>query len=124
TNLPLLRADERKLKQILVNVLSNGIKFTPPGGLVSLSATTTVSGAIQVAISDTGIGIAEQDIPTAIARFGRVERTIDRKYPGTGLGLPLAIDLIRLHGGTFDIASTVGEGTTVTLLFPPEPSGR
>ncbi len=119
-SLPLLRADERKLKQVFVNLLSNGVKFTPPGGRVSLSASINPAGALQLLVTDTGIGMAEQDIPTAVARFGRVERTIDRKYPGTGLGLPLAIDLIKLHGGTFDISSTVGEGTSVTVLFPAD----
>lgn len=122
--LPLLLADERRLKQILVNLISNSIKFTPPGGRVWISGTTSETGAVHIAISDTGIGMSKRDLPTAMARFGRVENAIVRKYPGTGLGLPLAVDLIELHGGSVDIESITGKGTTVTVMFPPERSVR
>ena len=118
--LPQLRGDARRLKQILINILSNSIKFTPAGGRISLASALLDGGGLELAITDTGIGIAEQDIPIAKARFGRIESAANRKYPGTGLGLTLAIELMKLHGGDLEISSTVGKGTTVTLLFPPE----
>ncbi len=118
--LPQLRGDARRLKQILINILSNSIKFTPAGGRISLRAGLLDRGELQITVADTGIGIAEQDIPTAKARFGRIESAANRKYPGTGLGLTLAIELMKLHGGDLEISSAVGKGTTVTLLFPSE----
>ena len=118
-NLPQLLGDARRLKQVLINILSNSIKFTPPGGRITL-ATSLENGGLKIVVADTGIGIAEEDIPTAKARFGRIESAANRKYPGTGLGLTLAIELMKLHGGDLDITSAVGKGTTVTLSFPPE----
>ena len=119
-HLPALRADERRLKQILINILSNSVKFTPSGGTVGITGTLQDNGALRIEINDTGIGIAEDDIATARARFGRIESAANRKHPGTGLGLTLAIELTRLHGGELDLRSVVGEGTTVSLLFPRE----
>ena len=123
-NLPLLRADETRLKQILVNLVSNGVKFTPAGGKVQMSASTTQRGAVRIEVSDTGIGIAEKDFPKVLSLFGRVEDSAKRQNPGTGLGLPLSLDLAKLHGGIMDITSTAGKGTTVSIRFPPERSIR
>jgi two-component system, cell cycle sensor histidine kinase PleC len=75
---------------------------------------------LTIAIADTGIGIAAQDIPRALERFGQVDSSLSRKYEGTGLGLPLSKRLMELHGGRLDIESVVGSGTTVTITFPAE----
>ncbi len=103
-DIPLLLADGRKIQQILTNVLSNAIKFTPAGGRITVSARRGEGGALQVAVSDTGIGIAKQDLPTAISRFGQVDNDINRRSRGTGLGLPLAMELAELHGGELVIS--------------------
>ncbi len=118
--LPALRADERKLKQILVNLLSNAVKFTDTGGEVTLRAWCRMDSGYVFQIVDTGIGIAPEDIPKALARFGQVDGDLDRQYEGTGLGLPLTKALVELHGGVLDLQSQVGVGTTVTVRFPPE----
>ncbi len=113
----LLFADYRRLRQMLLNLLSNAVKFTPRGGDVVLSAT---QGAreLRIAVSDTGIGMATQDIPKALERFGQVDASLSRKYAGTGLGLPLTKALAELHGATLSIDSAPGAGTTVTIAFP------
>ena len=108
------------MKQILVNLLSNGVKFTAKEGAVRIATSVTEHGEICFEIRDRGIGMSEEDLEVAKSRFGRIESSAQSKYPGTGLGLPLASDLTRLHGGQLDIESQVGEGTTVVVLFPPE----
>jgi signal transduction histidine kinase len=117
-DLPYLRADERRVRQILLNLLSNAIKFTPSGGSITLRAFETQAG-LAIAVTDTGIGIAAEDIPTALERFGQVDNRLARKFEGTGLGLPLCKRLMELHDGTLEITSVVGSGTTVTVTFPP-----
>ncbi len=117
--LPYLFADERKLKQILLNVLSNGIKFTPAGGEVVI-AVAEQDGSIIITIRDTGIGIAEADIPKAFEAFGQIDNRLSRKYEGTGLGLPLATAMVRQHNGELTLTSKVGVGTTVTIAIPAQ----
>ena len=119
-SLPALRADSRRMKQILLSVLSNGVAFTPKGGRVTLSAVNAETGGLRIIVMDTGHGMSETDIPLAKARFGRVETAATSRPSGAGLGLPLAIELARLHGGRLDISSRPGEGTTVTIDLPPE----
>jgi PAS domain S-box-containing protein len=119
-SLPALYADERKIKQILLNLVSNGIKFTPAGGFVRVEARLGEGGGIEIEVRDNGIGIAEEDIPRALERFGQVADVMTRKHSGTGLGLPLAIGMVELHGGRLEITSEVGKGTTVTVKFPPD----
>ncbi len=119
-DLPALRADERKLKQILVNLLANAIKFTDAGGKVILKVRCRADDGFAFQIIDNGIGIAPEDIPKALSRFGQIDGDLDRQYEGTGLGLPLTKALVELHGGTLDLQSQVGSGTTVTVRFPPE----
>ena len=118
--LPALRADERKLKQILVNLLSNAVKFTDAGGEVTLRAWCRMDSGYVIQIVDTGIGIAPEDIPKALSRFGQVDADLNRQYEGTGLGLPLTKALVELHGGVLDLQSEVSVGTTVTVRFPAE----
>jgi signal transduction histidine kinase len=91
---------------------------------VQLGATLTETGGIRMTVTDTGIGMAEQDIPIAMARFGRIHRADTYSHSGTGLGLPLSIELTKLHGGTVDITSAIGSGTCVTLQFPPNRTHR
>jgi signal transduction histidine kinase len=114
-----IRADERRLRQILINLLSNAVKFTSEGGHVRLSSAQK-NGGLAIAVSDTGIGMAPDDIPTALTPFGQVDSKVRRKQEGTGLGLPLARQLVELHGGTFVIESKINVGTTVTFVLPPE----
>ncbi len=117
-DLPLLCADERKLRQILVNLLTNAVKFTDEGGKITMRAWCRTDSGFVFQIADVGIGIAPEDIPKALSQFGQVDSDLNRKYEGTGLGLPLTKALVELHGGCFDLQSQVGVGTTVTLRFP------
>ena len=117
-NLPDVRADDRKLQQVLVNILSNAVKFTPPGGSISITGDYAPDQGLRITIADTGIGIAPNDIAKVLEPFGQVENGLLRRYNGTGLGLPLAKAIIELHGGTLDLESRLSEGTTVTLVLP------
>jgi PAS domain S-box-containing protein len=119
-DIPGLRADERKLKQILTNLLTNAIKFTERGGRVTLRAWCRLESGCVIQIVDTGIGIALEDIPKVLSQFGQVDSPLNRKHQGTGLGLPLTKALVELHGGSMDLQSALGQGTTVTLRFPAE----
>jgi signal transduction histidine kinase len=128
-HLPALRADERKLKQVLVNLLSNAVKFTKPGGFVTLTAWCDERSGFVLQVQDSGIGMAQQDVPKALTQFGQIDSALNRQYEGTGLGLPLSKTLTELHGGTLDLQSEPGVGTTVTLRLPaarlrPAPAGR
>lgn len=116
----ILKADSKRLKQILLNLLSNAVKFTPENGKVSLLARINNNGSLTIEVSDTGIGIAQKDISKAMATFGQVDSKLSRRYEGTGLGLPLTKKLTELMGGTFEIKSEVGLGTTITLGFKKE----
>jgi signal transduction histidine kinase len=118
--LPNLRADTLKLKQILINLLSNAIKFTDTGGKVTLKAWCSDQGGYVFQVIDTGIGIALEDIPKALSPFQQIDNMLNRKYEGTGLGLPLSKTLAEMHGGSLDLQSQVGVGTTVTVRFPAE----
>jgi signal transduction histidine kinase len=114
-----IRADDKRLRQILINLLSNAVKFTPEGGEVRVSCVRK-DHVLAVAVSDTGIGIAPEDLPKALKRFGQIDTKVSRKVEGTGLGLPLVKHLVELHGGTFTIESQVGVGTTAIVHFPLE----
>ena len=113
-------ADELRLEQVLLNLASNAVKFTPAGGRVTIAATLALSGEAVITVADTGIGMAPEDIPRALQPFGQIDNSLSRPHGGTGLGLPLAQRLVELHGGTMTIDSTLGKGTTVTLVLPPE----
>ena len=115
---PALYADERKIKRILVNLMTNAVKFTEAGGKITIKAWCRPESGYVIQVADTGIGIAPDDIPKALAQFGQVNSDRDRAYEGTGLGLPLSKALVELHGGAFDLQSEVGVGTTVTVRFP------
>ncbi len=115
---PDLRGEEKAVKQIIVNLLTNAIKFTPEGGDITVTGSINESGEMLIAIKDTGIGIAPEHIAVVLAPFGQIESALSRKNQGTGLGLPLTKALAELHGGNLSIESEVGVGTTVTLTFP------
>jgi len=113
----LMKGDVAKLRQIFLNLLSNAIKFTEKGGSVSLSA-ATVSDNIVVTVTDTGIGMDPQDVEVALQPFAQVDNRLERRYEGTGLGLPLTKALVDLHNGSMAIDSARGKGTRITITFP------
>ena len=115
---PLIHGDGRLVKQVFLNVLGNAIKFTPAGGSVSVTQQIGADGNLRVAFRDTGIGIAAADIATVLEPFVQVESAFARKHGGAGLGLPLVKKIMELHGGSISLDSTLGAGTTVTLMFP------
>ena len=117
-SLPRLRADERKVKQMILNLLSNAIKFTPAGGDIRLAVSVDEGGDLILEVQDNGIGIAAQDFERALEPFSQVDSGLNRKYPGTGLGLPLTKLFVELHGGSMTLESALGEGTKVSLRFP------
>jgi signal transduction histidine kinase len=112
-----LRADELRVRQIVLNLLSNAVKFTPRNGRVSVRVAERDDG-LAIAITDTGIGMNEAEIEIALQPFAQVENLLTRKYEGTGLGLPIVNSLVALHGGRLVIESAPGSGTTATVVFP------
>ena len=121
-DLPEIVADRRAVNQILINLISNAIKFTPRGGRVSVSA--ICDGArLAVAVEDTGVGIGEADLPRLGEAFFQARASYDRRHDGTGLGLSIVKGLVRLHGGDMDIRSRLGDGTQVTVRLPIDCEG-
>jgi len=119
-DLPRLWADERAIRQICLNLFSNAIKFTPPGGEIWLKSGWTASGGQYISVKDTGPGIPEEEIPIVLASFGQGSNSIKSAEQGAGLGLPIAKSLVDLHGGTFTLKSRLRIGTEVIVTFPPE----
>ncbi len=117
-SLPRLWADERALRQIVLNVLSNAIKFTPPGGEIAIKVGWTSSGGQYVSVKDNGPGIPESEMPTVLASFGRGSLAIKTAEQGSGLGLPIVKGLVDLHGGGFQLVSKPREGTEAIVTFP------
>ncbi len=116
-----IKADPKRLKQALLNLLSNSVKFTPENGSVTLEMIKNAQDkVVLIKVVDTGIGMEEKDIPKALASFGQIDNKLSRKYEGTGLGLPLTKKLVELMGGKFEITSKLGVGTTVTIIFKHE----
>jgi two-component system cell cycle sensor histidine kinase PleC len=116
-NLPSLWVDPTRLRQVLLNLLSNAVKFTPQGGTVSITA-MAADGQAVIRVKDTGVGIRPDDLPRVVLPFAQANHERTRRGEGTGLGLPLSKGLVELHGGTFEIASRLGIGTTVTIHLP------
>src|SRR6187399_2548219 len=119
-DLPRLWGDERATRQIVLNLLSNSIKFTPQGGDIWLKVGWTASGGQYLSVKDNGSGIAEEEIPIVLASFGQGSNSIKSAEQGAGLGLPIAKSLIDMHGGTFTLKSKLRIGTEVIVTFPPE----
>ena len=122
-DLPEIVGDRRAFNQILINLMSNAIKFTPRGGSVTVSAQRD-GGCIAVSVEDTGVGIGEADLPRLGEAFFQARGTYDRRHDGTGLGLSIVKGLVKLHGGEFDIRSRLGEGTRVTVRLPIDCEGH
>jgi two-component system cell cycle sensor histidine kinase PleC len=119
-DMPKLWADERAVRQICLNLLSNAIKFTPQGGEIWLKVGWTASGGQYLSVRDSGPGIPEEEIPIVLASFGQGSNSIKSAEQGAGLGLPIAKNLVDLHGGTFSLKSKLRIGTEVIVTFPPE----
>ncbi len=119
-SMPRIWGDERATRQIVLNLLSNSIKFTPQGGEIWLKVGWTASGGQYLSVKDTGSGIAEDEIPIVLASFGQGSNSIKSAEQGAGLGLPIAKSLIDMHGGTFTLKSKLRIGTEVIVTFPPE----
>ncbi|RMF12763.1 MAG: HAMP domain-containing protein [Alphaproteobacteria bacterium] len=119
--LPLVTADQRMVKQMLINLLSNAVKFNVEGGRIELQTSRCDTGELLLAVHDSGIGMRADVIPQVLEPFAQADSDLNRNYEGTGLGLAITKSMIELHGGRIDIESTLGKGTSVTLVFP---SGR
>lgn len=119
-DLPRLHADPRRLKQILLNLISNAVKFTPQTGRIEVAARLERGGTMAFTVRDTGAGMTAEDIRRATQLFAHSEAELARKFAGAGIGLPLTKALVELHGGHFEIESRTGTGTVVTVRFPKE----
>jgi two-component system cell cycle sensor histidine kinase PleC len=122
-DIPPLLADRRRLLQILVNLLSNAVKFTPEGGSVEVSV-AILGEYLDFTVSDTGIGMSDDEVVVAMLPFRQVDGSLARRYDGTGLGLPLVRAFVDLQGGHLDIVSRKGEGTRVTVRMPMRNAGE
>jgi signal transduction histidine kinase len=118
-NPPLLRGDARRIKQAVLNLLTNAIKFTPAGGSVEISASWSDEGMV-LAVADTGIGIAPEDLERVLKPFVQAENWLARKHEGAGLGLAITKSICELHGGTLVLESTPGKGTVARILLPSD----
>lgn len=118
-DLPPIFADQRALRQILLNLLGNAIKFTPTGGRITLFARINATGGMDCGVSDTGVGIPARDHARVFEAFGQAQHDVAVAERGTGLGLPIVKGLAQVHGGTVSLLSAPGQGTTVTVHFPP-----
>jgi two-component system cell cycle sensor histidine kinase PleC len=118
SGLPRLWADERAVRQVIINLLANAIKFTPQGGEIMVKVGWTAAGGQYISIKDTGPGIPEDELPTVLESFGRGSMAIKTAEQGTGLGLPIVKGLVDLHGGQFHLRSKLREGTEVIVIFP------
>ena len=119
-DLPRLNADGLRVKQAVLNIITNAVKFTMPGGVVKAYAEVGSDGGIEIVVADNGIGMAPEMIPIALEPFRQIDSPLSRTVEGTGLGLSLAKSLTERHGGRIAIDSAPGRGTTVRLIFPPE----
>jgi signal transduction histidine kinase len=118
--LPPLFADQRSVRHMLLNLLTNSIKFTPGGGRIAVRAQRTSDGGLELVVADTGIGMSQEHLAIALTPFGQVANEYTRRHDGTGLGLPLVKSLAEAHGAAMQIDSALGHGTTVRIAFPPE----
>ncbi|NJO12271.1 MAG: HAMP domain-containing histidine kinase [Gammaproteobacteria bacterium] len=116
--MPVLWAEQRRIKQILINLLSNAVKFTPNGGMIAIDLRRERDDGLAIIVADTGIGIRREDFDVIMAPFGQADTGLNRKFEGTGLGLPLTKAFIEMHGGRLLLDSELGQGTTVTVVLP------
>jgi signal transduction histidine kinase len=118
SDLPALRADEARVRQILLNLLSNAVKFSHRSGHVKVGAVLRPDGDLAISISDQGIGMTQAEIDIAMKPFSQVDASLSRRHEGLGLGLPLVNAFVELHGGRLELASEPAVGTTATVIFP------
>lgn len=116
--LPKIMGDALRVKQILINLLGNAVKFTPDAGRIRVEATLLQQGYAAISVIDTGAGMSPSEIETAMRPFGQIDTAFNKRHEGTGLGLPIAYALARLHGGDLRIDSQKGAGTRVSLILP------
>jgi len=119
-DLPLLRADQGKARQVFFNLISNAVKFTPRGGRIDISGRFDPHRGLSITVADTGIGIAPENLSRVLEPFVQVDSSLSRRHQGTGLGLPAVKGIMELHGGSIELQSTVDSGTAATITFPPE----
>jgi signal transduction histidine kinase len=119
-DLPPLRGDERKTKQVLLNLITNSVKFTPAGGSITISARWDVESGLAITVADTGIGIPRADIERVLKPFEQIDSSLSRQHQGTGLGLPLVKAIMELHDGRIELNSELDNGTRATVTFPSE----
>ena len=119
-DLPSIRCDGRKIRQVLINLLSNAFKFSDRTDKIVVDAGVMFNGGVYFQVSDTGIGMSPEEVKTALTTFGQVDSGMGRNYEGTGLGLPLCKSLVEAHGGTLEVESASGIGTNVRATLPPE----
>ncbi len=117
-DLPQLRADERKVRQVLFNLIGNAVKFTPEGGHILISSRFDPKVGIEIVVADTGIGIAQQDLNWVLEPFVQIDSRLSRHHDGTGLGLPAVKKMMELHGGKLQLSSETGSGTKAMVFFP------
>jgi PAS domain S-box-containing protein len=119
-NLPPVRVDERKVRQVFFNLIGNSIKFTPSGGQIRVSGELDPAAGLRISVADSGIGIAPEDIERVVQPFVQVDSSFARQHHGTGLGLPAVKAIMELHGGRIELRSALGKGTEATVVFPPD----
>ncbi|NQV58157.1 MAG: HAMP domain-containing histidine kinase [Alphaproteobacteria bacterium] len=119
-----IRGDQQLLRQVLVNLISNAVKFTSEEGAISIAMDAPDDASIEIVVTDNGIGIATEDIARVMKPFEQVETSLARLHGGVGLGLPLTKKMIEAHGGRLTLTSAIGVGTTATVWLPREPAGR
>ncbi len=123
TIFPLFFGDERRIKQVLINLLTSAVKFTPENGSVVVSAIRdgdSDGGGMTIAVTDSGVGMTADDMKLAMEKFQQVVSSLNRSYEGSGLGLPLAAGFVEIYGGTLEMESVVDKGTTVRVRLPRE----
>jgi len=118
--LPRLRSDKRHIKQILLNLLTNAVKFTPQGGTVTFQVEVPENNGMCIRVVDTGVGISPEHLNKVLEPFAQVNDNAHIAHDGTGLGLAISHRLVQLHGGALTIESEVGKGTTVSIRFPKD----
>ena len=121
--LPKILGDQLRLKQILINLLGNAVKFTPDNGRIRIDCSKLQPGYAVIAVTDTGVGMSPNEVETAMRPFGQIDTAFNKRHEGTGLGLPIAYALARLHGGDLRIDSQKGVGTRVSLILPVDQPG-
>lgn len=118
--LPKLFVDARRLRQAILNLMANAVKFTPPGGTITLEAKALDNGEFAIIVADTGIGIAANDLDRIFKPFVQADGRLSRKFEGTGLGLHITRSIVEAHGGFINVESALGDGATFTITLPKE----